>query len=202
MKKNIAIILSILLLGSPAFADGGIPLWGLNTSVFFAVSGLLTAISFKDLFSALPLIILFWLFTIFLLVVVVFVETFVVSLHIKMNYNELFKIVFKSNLISMVVGIILLVLPAPFVWESLNTMKGAILGPWSFWGAYSLFLYNFLCLPLSYVIEYNIAKIKLQGSCDLSTIKKSFLYANIATYALPILIYGIACVFQIKNSVK
>ena len=99
-------------------------------------------------------------------------------------------------------GIILLFLPAPFVWDKLNTMEGGFLGPWGMIsGAYSLFLYNFLCLPLSYIIEYTYAKRELQQNSDMSTIKKSFLYANIATYALPILIYGIACVVQFKNSI-
>ena len=201
MKKFLLSLLLIFLLSTPAFADGGVPLWGLNTSVFFTISSIWTIPAFMYP-EAWGTAIFFWLFTLIILLLVVFIETIIIHRFIvQYDFRKLLSIVFKSNLISTIIGIILLFLPAPFVWSKLNTLWGALLGPWGFWGTYSLFIYNFLCLPLSYAVEYYYAKRILYPDNSLITIKKSFLYANVFTYALPILIYGIACIVQFKNSI-
>ena len=201
-KLLLSLFLLLTVFSAPAFADGGVPLWGLNTSVFFTIStmGTITAFSYPDAWGTA---LFFLIFTLIILLLVVFVETLVVNRFINnLDFNKLFVICFKANLISTLVGIILLFLPVPFVLDKLNTMEGELFGPWGMIsGAYSLFLYNFLCLPISYIIEYTYAKRVLQQDCDIPTIKKSFLFANIATYVLPILIYGIACVIQFKNSI-
>ena len=202
MKKLLLSLLFILILSIPAFADGGVPLWGLNTSVFFTISSIFAIPALLLYPHAWGEAIFFCLFTLIILLLVVLIETVIIRKFIvQYDFKKLFGIVFKSNLISTIIGIILLFLPTPLVWSKLNTLWGALLGPWGFWGTYSLFIYNFLCLPLSYAVEYYYAKRILYPDNSLTTIKKSFLYANIVTYSLPILIYGIACIVQFKNSI-
>ena len=192
MKKYVLTFLSLMFLSNFAFADGGIPLWGLTTSTLLGSTGFLSI-------AYLPLIVPYMAVLIVLFLMVVFIEVAVIGFILKpVNYEKIFDITFKVNLVSTLAGAILLFIPVPFTQCPLTGLQCGLLGPWAFWGYLSLIIYNIICFYISYLIEYGIAK-KLLSDIKPPKLRKAFLWANIATYALPILLYTIALVSAIKT---
>lgn len=190
MKKYVLTFLSLMFLSNFAFADGGIPLWGLTTSTLLG-----TAIGSFFPFLLLPYgVILFILFHI-----IVFIEAKIIYFMLKStNYDKVFDITFKANLVSMLIGTILLFAPIPFTQCPITGLQCGLLGPWAFWGPLSLLIYNIICLYISYLTEYYVAK-KLLSDIKPSKLRKAFLWANIATYALPVLLYTIYFISAMKT---
>ena len=201
MKNKLFGLILCLMSGLPCFADGGIPMWGVTTSHFLILSGIATPGFFMyPEFSNFVLMLVLWLFMVFIFFVVVLIETLIIHKVITYhNFKKLLKIVFKANLISTVVGIPFIFLPTPFVYKKMDGMEFGLFGPWAFNGMYSLFLSNILMLFVSYAVEYLSVRKCFEESYDKKDIKKGFMIANLATYALPLLLYGFLCFLQFKN---
>jgi len=201
MKNKIFWLIFALIMGLPCFADGGIPMWGVTTSHFLLLSGVMIPgfFSYPEL-SNFVLMIVVWLFMALIFFTVVFIETLIIKKMLGFrNLKELLKIVCKANIISTLIGIPFIFLPMPLVHNKMSGMDLGWFGPWAFNGMYSLFLSNILMLFLSYIVEYLVARKKFSYVYEKSDIKKSFFIANLATYALPLLIYGFLCFLQFKN---
>ena len=201
MKNKNLWLLLCLMSGLPCFADGGIPMWGITTSHFLILSGIVTPafITYPE-FSTFVLMLLLWLFMLIVFFIVVLVETLIIYKVINYHdFKKLLKIVFKANLISTIIGIPFIFLPTPFVYKKMDGMEFGLFGPWAFNGMYSLFLSNILMLFLSYIVEYFVARKSFETDYDKKIIKKGFMIANITTYALPLLIYGFLCFLQFQN---
>lgn len=196
------LIFILFLFSSPVYADGGIPLWIITAPSAFSAS-----------IFPLPYLDGMWPFFLFLttvfLIIVTLVESGVVKLFFlrEVKYAKLFNIVGIANIISTLAGAIITFLPAPFwyVAERISSdtkMMLALFGYWGFLPPISLLVINVFLLWISYLIEYMYAKNKLIQDYDENTIKKSFLWANIVSYSLPIMLYGIATIFVLISIIK
>ncbi len=205
MKKYILAGLSVLCLPCLAFADGGVPLWGLTVSSTLGVTGW---VGFGDLdwclrnrmlASCFALSLGFLLATLIFLIIVVALETGIIKYILKgIKWKRACWVTLKANIISTLVGAVLLFIPAP--WVDLHRLETGLLGPWGFGGLYTWLLYHLVCFYLSYVIEYKVAQKNLLADYELPKIKKAFLWANITTYIfMPSLLVGyVATIFVEK----
>ncbi len=187
MKNKLLIsIIMVFLSVSPCFADGGIPLWVMSAPTLFAF-GLPEGIK-GTLFT--------FILSLILLLFVSLIETFVSKFILKnINFIKLFKIMYKANLVSTIVGFLIVIAPIPFEKELLKEpLAYAIVGPWGKFFFYSLLLLNIILLVVSIIVEYYVSKIDLEKDYNKAEIKKSFLLANMTSYALPLIIYTIASI--------
>ena len=192
MKKLfITLFFITMILTTPAYANGGIPLWGLTTAHMLAMPLLCIILPF--LFPALFLI-------------VSGIEAFVLKIFFKeLKFIKVLKLTAIANLITTLIGAIFVWIPEiinnlfPSIFEKFATVDDITMqwfSHWAFWGAYSLFLSNIILFVLSYYVEYRYIKNKLKNEYDIKLINKAVLIANITTYFIPLLIYGIACIYQ------
>ena len=195
MQKNIyklLILFLILICATPCYADAGIPLWINNPPSFFAFTFLIGSTHIN------PLIIGLFLSFIILIVVTV-IETGIIRVFLKnIELSNLLKIVFKSNLISAMVGSLIVLTPVPF--QNSVGLNKVIFGPLIITGDFYpivMFYLNIILLILSFFIEYAAAKKDLIHSYETKDIKKAFWMANIATYAMPLVLYGLGMVVTI-----
>ena len=187
MKNKLLLgILATFLFGLPCYADGGIPLWVLSAPTLFAF-GLPNGIV-GTLFT--------FVLTLVFLLLVSLIETLVSTFILKnINFIRLFKIMYKANFVSTIVGFLIVIAPIPFEKELLKEpLAYAIVGPWGKYFFYSLLLLNIILLIVSVVIEYYVGKKDLINDYSKKDIKKSFLLSNITSYALPLIIYTIASI--------
>lgn len=184
--KFLLISLAILLLGLPCYADGGIPLWVMSAPTLFAF-GLPDGIN-GTLFT--------FILTLVFLLLVSLIETIVSTFILKnINFTRLFKIMYKANFVSTIVGFFIVIAPIPFEKELLKEpLAYAIVGPWGKYFFYSLLLLNIILLIVSIVVEYYVCKKDLITDYSKKDIKKSFLLSNTTSYALPLIIYTIASI--------
>lgn len=187
MKNKLLIsIIMVFLSVSPCFADGGIPLWVMSAPTLFAF-GLPEGIK-GTLFT--------FILSLILLLFVSLIEVFVSKLILKnTNFIKLFKIIYKANLVSTIVGFLIVIAPIPFEKGILNEpLAYAIVGPWGKFFFYSLLLLNIILLVISIIVEYCVSKKDLEKDYSKAEIKKSFVFANMTSYALPLIIYTIASI--------
>ena len=102
MKNKLLIsIIMVFLSVSPCFADAAIPMWLFSSSASFFATG----IQLKESF------ILFTIITLFLLLIVSFIETFVIKSVLKLsNFAKAFRITLKANIVSTIIGAIITLL--------------------------------------------------------------------------------------------
>lgn len=194
LNKNInkfILLIPTLLLAKPAFADGGIPLW-LNTAASMLVFSHLEG----DLFR--PAVVFYLISGIIALIITALVETIVIKLFFfkKEIFKKLFDMMFKANLYSTLVGIIILILPLFFGNFKYNLFN-ILSGPWvgictncSISAKYFLFFaMHFALLIESCIVEYFYAKKSLIKDFSTKKIKIAISIANITSYiGMPIAI--------------
>lgn len=187
MKNKFLIsIIIIFLFTAPCFADGGIPLWVMNAPTLFAFG----------LPSGFVGTLITFVLSLVLLLFVSLIETLVSKYILKnSDFIKLFKIMYKANFISTLVGFLVVIAPLPFEKVLLEEpLAYAIVGPWGKFFFYSILLLNIILLIISIIIEYLVSKKELINEFNKKDVKKSFIIANLITYALPIIIYTIASI--------
>lgn len=194
MKNKFWILFLMLVISLPCYADGGIPLWVMSAPTLFAfgIPGGITGTLFTFVLSLI------------LLLFVSLIETVVVRIFLKnTKFEKMFGIVYKANFISTLVGFLIVIAPIPFKNDLLKEpLAYAIIGPWGGFLFYSILLLNVILLIMSYFVEYNVAKEDLINEYEKKEIKKSFLCANITSYAVPIILYSVAAIFIGMSDIK
>ena len=179
--RNVFIIILAMctFCANQALADGGIPLW-----TYYASSILVLPVMGYNFFMLVFCIYI----ALFFLLFITLVEALVVKWILKIDFIKSFNVTFQANLISTIAGAFLTALPLPyyFVTHKINSIDLQLLGPWG-WNLYTTLFWNIALFLLSFIIEYKLAQRKLDN-CNKSDIKRAYLYANIITYILPILI--------------
>lgn len=177
MKNKLLIsIIMVFLSISPCFADAGIPMWVYSNSASFFATGTQSKEGF----------ILFTIITLFLLLIVSFIETFVIKSVLKLsNFAKAFRITLKANIVSTIIGAII----------TLLLINNDNITSWLWWSnkwfIFNNLMLHIIMLTLSYFVEYNVAKRNLIDY-KVNDVKKSFLFANILSYIVfPFLIIGL-----------
>lgn len=179
-------ILATFLFELPCCADGGIPLWVMSAPTLFAF-GLPDGIK-----GTLFTFVLTLVFLLFVSLIEAIVSSFILK---NINFTKLFKILYKANFVSTIIGFLIVIAPIPFEKELLKEpLAYAIVGPWGKFFFYSLLLLNIILLIVSIIVEYYVGKNDLINDYSKKDIKKSFLLSNITSYALPLIIYTIASI--------
>ena len=181
LKRLIMSLVCLLFAGvTPAFADGGIPLWiyTAHTAIGVSVPGMG------------PGFIESIIWTLIILTGVVGIETFVAGYIFQFKeLKKVFSAVFWGNLITTIIGaIITLGVFHSIVKSTKDYMNLLIFGPYAgLFNGYGLVVGNILLFLMSFLVEYYIAKSMLNNIFELKKIKTAFLAANVASYILPLI---------------
>lgn len=195
MQKNIYklfILFLMLICATPCYADAGIPLWINNPPSSFAFTFWVGSGHINPLIIGLFL-------SLIILAIVTVVETYCIKIFLKnIKISKSLKIIFKANLLSAIIGALIVFAPIPF--QDFVGLDSVIFGPLIITGDFysiAMFYLNIILLIVSFFIEYTVAKKDLIYNYETKDIKKAFWMANIITYALPLILYGIGAMVTI-----
>ena len=167
----------------PAFADGGIPLWIYTAHTAIGIS---TLGSFDLLTLSISII---WILLVMSFVIAM--ETIFIWFYFKFQHkNEIFLAVTFGNIITTVIGSIITMGLFTLIMSSYHGDASLWLaGPYAVsLNYYGFIIGNILLFLMSFLVEYYIAQKMLKNLFSITELKKSFLYANIFSYLLPLLV--------------
>lgn len=176
MKNKILFsILSILLIASPCYADGGIPLWVWTAHNAFSAIAI-------DILGPTFAIFLGFIF-LFFVILVEFIVCCFVDKEKQIKIDKKIIAIILANVNSTIAGF-LITFPAVYLTLDFGgadaKMGAAIMGPG--YGLLTIPL-HIICFILSYFIElWTMKKVLINETVDISIIKKTALWANIWTY--------------------
>jgi len=179
MNKRIFLILLFLLffITTPAFADGGIPLWIYTAHTAFGVTSM-GAPFIAGILWTLPV-----------LAFVVGIECLCVALFFKFKQAKLIlKATIIGNIITTIIGSVITAFVYPIAVPHSPDISILIVGPYAMLlNGYGLVIANILLFLMSFIIEYYVARDTLKNIFEVHDIKTAYLLANIVSYIGPLL---------------